>query len=156
MVEGAALHADRLRDRGTDFDAQVRDRLIAGAMLPGAWVVRAQKLRGWYCERASEAFRTMQQSRQIGKLILTMDEVSRPAVPPGKTDLPIRADGSYLVTGGLTGFGLATAIWLINKGARHVALLGRRGAATDEAAEGIAQMTAAGACMCHPGKRRTN
>jgi len=57
MVEGAALHADRLRDRADEFDAEVRDRLIAGAMLPGAWVVRAQKLRGWYRERVAEAFR---------------------------------------------------------------------------------------------------
>ena len=56
MVEGAALHADRLRERADEFDADVRDRLIAGAMLPGAWVVRAQKLRGWYRERAAEAF----------------------------------------------------------------------------------------------------
>jgi AtzE family amidohydrolase len=56
MVEGAALHADRLRERADEFDAEVRDRLIAGAMLPGAWVVRAQKLRGWYRERAAEAF----------------------------------------------------------------------------------------------------
>ena len=56
MVEGAALHASRLRDRADEFDAEVRDRLIAGAMLPGAWVVRAQKLRGWYRERVAEAF----------------------------------------------------------------------------------------------------
>ncbi|MFZ0210078.1 MAG: AtzE family amidohydrolase [Roseiarcus sp.] len=56
MVEGAALHAGRLRERADEFDADVRDRLIAGAMLPGAWVVRAQKLRGWYRERAVEAF----------------------------------------------------------------------------------------------------
>ena len=57
MVEGAALHADRLRERAGDFDPDVRDRLIAGAMLPGAWVVKAQKLRSWYRERAAELFR---------------------------------------------------------------------------------------------------
>ena len=57
MVEGAALHVDRLRERAGDFDPDVRDRLIAGAMLPGAWVVKAQKLRRWYRERAAELFR---------------------------------------------------------------------------------------------------
>ena len=31
--------------RAEDFDPDVRDRLIAGAMLPGAWVVKAQKFR---------------------------------------------------------------------------------------------------------------
>ena len=45
MVEGGALHLDRLRTRGSDFDPDVRDRLIAGAMLPGAWVTQAQKFR---------------------------------------------------------------------------------------------------------------
>jgi AtzE family amidohydrolase len=45
MVEGAALHLGRLRERAADFDPDVRDRLIAGAMLPGAWVVQAQKFR---------------------------------------------------------------------------------------------------------------
>ncbi len=45
MTEGAALHLDRLRERAQDYDPDVRDRLIAGAMLPGVWAVRAQKYR---------------------------------------------------------------------------------------------------------------
>jgi aspartyl-tRNA(Asn)/glutamyl-tRNA(Gln) amidotransferase subunit A len=45
MAEGAALHLDRLRQRAADFDPEVRDRPIAGAMLPGAWVAQAQKVR---------------------------------------------------------------------------------------------------------------
>jgi AtzE family amidohydrolase len=57
MVEGAALHVDRLRERARDFDPDVRDRLIAGAMLPGTWVVKAQKLRSWYRGQAAELFR---------------------------------------------------------------------------------------------------
>ena len=57
MVEGASLHADRLRERGGDFDPDVRDRLIAGAMLPGAWFVKAQKLRRWYRQRILDVFR---------------------------------------------------------------------------------------------------
>ncbi len=46
--EGAALHLHRLRTRACDFDPDVRDRLIAGAMVPAAWVVQAQKFRRWY------------------------------------------------------------------------------------------------------------
>jgi aspartyl-tRNA(Asn)/glutamyl-tRNA(Gln) amidotransferase subunit A len=45
MVEGAALHLERLRTRLQDFDPDVGDRLVAGAMLPGAWVAQAQKFR---------------------------------------------------------------------------------------------------------------
>ncbi len=47
-TEGAALHLARLRTRAGDFDPDVRDRLIAGAMLPAAHVAQAQKFRRWY------------------------------------------------------------------------------------------------------------
>jgi AtzE family amidohydrolase len=47
-AEGAALHLERLRTRAADFDPAVRDRLIAGAMLPATVVSQAQKFRRWY------------------------------------------------------------------------------------------------------------
>jgi AtzE family amidohydrolase len=56
-TEGAALHIDRLRSRACDFDPAVRDRLIAGAMVPSHLVVKAQKFRRWYSERVLELFR---------------------------------------------------------------------------------------------------
>lgn len=56
-VEGASLHLDRLRKRPDDFDPAVRDRLIAGAMVPAAYVDRAQKFRRWYRARVLELFR---------------------------------------------------------------------------------------------------
>jgi len=54
--EGAALHLDRLRTRARDFDPDVRDRLIAGAMVPAAWVAQAQKFRRWYREAVLRLF----------------------------------------------------------------------------------------------------
>src|ERR1700676_5592932 len=42
-TEGASLHLDRLRQRPGDFDPAVRDRLLAGAMVPAPLVDRAQK-----------------------------------------------------------------------------------------------------------------
>jgi 1-carboxybiuret hydrolase len=57
MVEGAALHLHRLQTRAADFDPDVRDRLIAGAMLPGAWIVQAQKFRRRFREEALSLFR---------------------------------------------------------------------------------------------------
>jgi aspartyl-tRNA(Asn)/glutamyl-tRNA(Gln) amidotransferase subunit A len=59
MAEGAALHLDRLRARGADFDPDVRDRLIAGAMLPAAWIVKAQKFRSWFKRHVGEAFKNV-------------------------------------------------------------------------------------------------
>jgi aspartyl-tRNA(Asn)/glutamyl-tRNA(Gln) amidotransferase subunit A len=57
MVEGAALHLATLRRRADDFDPAVRDRLLAGALLPGAWYMRAQRFRGWFRAALAELFR---------------------------------------------------------------------------------------------------
>lgn len=56
MAEGAALHLDRLRQRPDDFDPEVRDRLLAGAMLPAVWVERVQKLRRVFREKVLRLF----------------------------------------------------------------------------------------------------
>jgi aspartyl-tRNA(Asn)/glutamyl-tRNA(Gln) amidotransferase subunit A len=58
-TEGASLHLDRLRQRPEDFDPAVRDRLLAGAMVPAPLVDRAQKFRRWYRARVLELFRTV-------------------------------------------------------------------------------------------------
>jgi AtzE family amidohydrolase len=54
--EGASLHLGRLRVRAQDFEPVVRDRLIAGAMIPATLVNRAQKFRRWYRERVLALF----------------------------------------------------------------------------------------------------
>jgi AtzE family amidohydrolase len=58
-TEGASLHLDRLRQRPNDFDPAVRDRLIAGAMVPAPLVDRAQKFRRWYRAQVLELFKTV-------------------------------------------------------------------------------------------------
>ena len=58
-AEGASLHLDRLRTRPHDFDPAVRDRLIAGAMVPAALVDRAQKFRRWYGAQLRELFKSV-------------------------------------------------------------------------------------------------
>jgi aspartyl-tRNA(Asn)/glutamyl-tRNA(Gln) amidotransferase subunit A len=55
-TEGAALHLDRLRSRADEFDPAVRDRLLAGAMIPSTLVVKAQNFRRWYRARVLELF----------------------------------------------------------------------------------------------------
>ena len=57
--EGAALHLQRLRTRPGDFDPAVRDRLIAGALIPAASVAQAQKFRRWYRAQALALFETV-------------------------------------------------------------------------------------------------
>jgi acyl transferase domain-containing protein/NADPH:quinone reductase-like Zn-dependent oxidoreductase/NADP-dependent 3-hydroxy acid dehydrogenase YdfG/acyl carrier protein len=93
-----------------------------------------------------EAFRYMQQSRQIGKIVISFRDPVPGEADPGPADcaLQLPGDASYLVTGGLSGFGLRTAEWLARRGARHLVLLGRRGAATPEAEAALARMRAEG------------
>jgi aspartyl-tRNA(Asn)/glutamyl-tRNA(Gln) amidotransferase subunit A len=57
--EAASLHLDRLRQRPQDFDPSVRDRLLAGAMVPSVFVDRAQKFRRWYRAQVLELFKTV-------------------------------------------------------------------------------------------------
>jgi 1-carboxybiuret hydrolase len=44
-ADGGALHLPDLRRRAHDFEPLSRDRFIAGALLPAAWVMRAQRAR---------------------------------------------------------------------------------------------------------------
>jgi len=94
----------------------------------------------------ADAFRLMQAGQHIGKLVLVPDgkrgiAVSRPA------ELTLRAKGTYVVTGGLSGFGFAAARWLAEQGAGHLALIGRRGGETPGAVERIAQLESLGAIV---------
>ena len=66
--EGATLHLERLRTRARDFDPAVRDRLIAGAMIPASYVTKAQKFRRWYRE-------------QVLALFADVDAILAPATP---------------------------------------------------------------------------
>ena len=67
-TEGAALHLDRLRWRPEEFDPAVRDRLLAGAMIPAAWVTRAHKFRRWFRD-------------EVARLFQSVDVILAPATP---------------------------------------------------------------------------
>jgi len=83
--------------------------------------------------RASEAFRAMQQSRHVGKLVVSLELDRAEDISVVRATNPVRAGGTYLITGGLGGFGLATAKWLVEQGADTLALVSRSGAKSDEA-----------------------
>jgi phthiocerol/phenolphthiocerol synthesis type-I polyketide synthase C len=96
-----------------------------------------------------DAFRNMQQAKQIGKIVVTYHNGLPPLQPiqpqmQDNTTLKLNPQACYLVTGGLNGFGLETAKWLASKGARHLVLLSRRGAATPEAEAALALLKAQG------------
>ncbi len=58
-AEGAHQHLALLRTRATDFDPLTRDRFLAGALVPSALVLRAQRFRAWYRARVREVFQSV-------------------------------------------------------------------------------------------------
>jgi hypothetical protein len=64
--------------------------------------------------------------------------------PPIPQDVRLRSDGTYLITGGLGSLGLRVAQWIVEQGARHLVLAGRRGAST-QAQELLSKLEQAGA-----------
>jgi acyl transferase domain-containing protein/NADPH:quinone reductase-like Zn-dependent oxidoreductase/surfactin synthase thioesterase subunit/acyl carrier protein len=70
-------------------------------------------------EEAIHAFEYLQGAKHIGKVVINLS--SQPSVTQ-----KIRQDATYLVTGGLGGLGQTLAKWLIENGARHLVLTGRR------------------------------
>ena len=90
-AEGATLHLARLRTHAADFDPDVRDRLIAGALVPAVFVQQAQKFRRWYRDA-------------VLRLFDDVDVILAPATPctapligqqtflHGDAELPVRAN----------------------------------------------------------------
>lgn len=89
------------------------------------------------------AFHTMARANYIGKLSLRHDR-SEFMVRIAASGALFKADASYLITGGLGGFGLKVASWMADNGARNLVLLSRRGANSEEAQAAIREMEAQG------------
>ncbi|MFI6517753.1 SDR family NAD(P)-dependent oxidoreductase [Spirillospora sp. NPDC050679] len=118
----------------TDYYHRVAERIAAG-------VYRPLPHRVFPAARAREAFQLLQHSRHTGKVVIAFDPLDEPVpVEPEPRQPELSGDATYLVVGGLSGFGAATARWLADRGARHLALVGRRGAATPGAEELLAEL----------------
>jgi myxalamid-type polyketide synthase MxaB len=92
-------------------------------------------LRVFPLDEVVPAFRWLAAGRNIGKGVIRIRDVR---TAPGRV-VGIREDGQYLVTGGLGALGLRVAEWLVKKGARDIALVGRRApsAAVEKTLEGL-------------------
>ena len=84
--------------------------------------------------RAADAFREMASGKHIGKIIFSLSDVSSvPVQPVPDEPVSFRGDATYLITGGVGGFGLAVADWMAAHGARNLVLIGSREASADSA-----------------------
>jgi acyl transferase domain-containing protein len=88
--------------------SHIRALLESGALRP-------LPARVFRFEDAPAAFRYMAHAKHTGKIVLRHP-----------TSAHIRADATYLITGGLGAIGLRSAQWLVERGARNLVLVGRR------------------------------
>ncbi|NXI49651.1 FAS synthase, partial [Chloroceryle aenea] len=103
-------------------------------------------------EEVEAAFRFMAQGKHIGKVMIKIQEeekeyplrrsepvkisaISRTSCPPNK---------SYIITGGLGGFGLELAQWLVERGAQKLVLTSRSGIRTGYQAKQVREWRALG------------
>ena len=90
-----------------------------------------------------DAFSYLSKSKQIGKVAIDCSQLPwvSSVSPRNKALSP---EKTVLITGGLGGVGLMYADWLVDQGVRKLALLGRKGAHSDEAKSAVAALQARG------------
>ena len=69
QAEGSTLHLDDLRARAGDFEPLSRDRFLAGALLPAAWVQQAQRVRRAFALDAAAAVPRRRRAARAGDAV---------------------------------------------------------------------------------------
>ena len=92
-------------------------------------VLKPLPRRTFAAHEAAEAFRYMASAKHIGKIVISLDEITQTG-----SDSPVvfAPDATYLIVGGLGGLGLKVACWMAERGARHLVLTGRSAREVDE------------------------
>ena len=114
-----------------DLDKLCRERpdIVNGMLREIFESIKAQQLTAlplqtFPVSQVSDGFRMMAQAKHIGKIAITLED-SNASFEVSTGTVPIRADGTYLITGGLGDLGLTFARWLAKQGACYLVLLGR-------------------------------
>ncbi|CAG4931996.1 unnamed protein product [Colias eurytheme] len=123
---------DYIFDQSFEFRKKLQELLLTG-IESGA--VRPLTYCTFQKNEVETAFRYMAAGKHIGKVIVKIRDEERTNRPVKPTTMPVNAlprymctdDMCYVVVGGLGGFGLELADWLILRGARKVLLTSRRG-----------------------------
>ncbi len=124
----AAIRPDvcyRVYDLGAEMQAEpsllrpMLDQIIA-AIAEGR--LRPLPVTQFALKELPAAMRYMARAQHVGKIVLG---VSTGSESPAITQVPVGPDSTYLITGGFGALGLETARWLVDRGARHIVLMGR-------------------------------
>ncbi|PTQ76079.1 acyl transferase domain-containing protein [Nitrosomonas oligotropha] len=92
-------------------------------------------------EAMLEALRSASQTDGLHSVVLSLENREKiPVQVTRKEPSFVDPAASYLITGGFGGFGLEVAHWLVKQGAKHLVLVGRRGAAGEAAQNTMKQL----------------
>ncbi len=135
-----AIDADQLPVQRPEVAKRVFAEIAA---LMAADKLRPLPYRLFRFGEVTSAFRLMQSAAHVGKIVLAPEPEGVTVTRPPARWAP-NPDGTYVVTGGLSGFGLETARWLVAAGVRSLALLSRQGPGAAAAAGAMAGFAAQG------------
>jgi NADPH:quinone reductase-like Zn-dependent oxidoreductase len=141
----SAIDIDKLLLRNPDLCArlfaEIMDRVVRGEYRPLPFTT-------FPADEVEAAFRHMTGAKHVGKVVVTYDRDQTVVVAPHLSRQTLfHEDGTYLVTGGVSGFGLRTAQWMVERGARPVVLASRRGKVAPEEQPAVEAMRARGATI---------
>jgi phthiocerol/phenolphthiocerol synthesis type-I polyketide synthase C len=135
------VDADELMARKPELSRQVLAQMLR---LLEAGVYAPLPYRVFPRQRVGEAFRHMQRSRHLGKIVLDMTLPGEAAIPRALEAIAVDSEATYLVTGGLGGLGLQLAMRLAAHGARRLVLVSRVGTPKSDAQPLLEALTASG------------
>uniref|UniRef100_UPI0037E9BFCC fatty acid synthase n=1 Tax=Semicossyphus pulcher TaxID=241346 RepID=UPI0037E9BFCC len=135
FLKNVAFHGillDALFEEGNKEWEEVSQLLKEGI---NGGVVQPLKTTVFERDQVEEAFRYMAQGKHIGKVLLQVCHEEKDAAVKTSSPLSLpaicrtfcRSSHSYIITGGLGGFGLELAQWLTERGARKLVLTSRSG-----------------------------
>lgn len=102
-------------------------KLVEEGIING--VVQPLQSNVFHSNEIEQAFRFMSQGKHMGKVVIQVYDESRPLIHAIRKTwfLPNK---TYIITGGLGGFGLELSEWLVERGARNLILCSRSGIRT--------------------------
>ena len=140
LKENIAYHGidvDQVMALRPDLAVRVFAEMMEGF---AAGLLRPLPYRAFAADEVVAAFRLMQKSGHVGKIVVRPPDPAVLRDEEGALGLFAPSqDGWHLVVGGLGGLGLEVAEWLVGAGARRLALMSRRGAVEGVATEAIAR-----------------
>uniref|UniRef100_A0A452SJH0 Fatty acid synthase n=1 Tax=Ursus americanus TaxID=9643 RepID=A0A452SJH0_URSAM len=137
FLKNVAFHGILLDSLFDEASSEWRE--VAGLLQAGIrdGVVQPLKCTTFPKHQVEDAFRYMAQGKHIGKVVVqvleeqeAVPQVTRPLLMTAASKTFCPAHKSYVITGGLGGFGLELAQWLVLRGAQKLVLTSRSGIRT--------------------------